>query len=155
MELERVIKVNKDALKFFQSYVSTMIDIGGGNLPKTISSKLGSKLAKIYKSKGISNIKEALKKSYEALKAKPVITDINENTFEVKINYSESFCPIGGKGSTSSHKSRVIQDSICIPFTQGFLTELQPDFSYEGKIEECIIESGGNTCRYKFTIKKR
>ncbi|MFX0024391.1 MAG: hypothetical protein ACFE9S_18880 [Candidatus Hermodarchaeota archaeon] len=29
----------KDALKFFQAYIKEMIDVGGNNLPKAISSK--------------------------------------------------------------------------------------------------------------------
>ena len=57
-----------------------MIDIGGSNLPKAISSKSGAKLGKLYKKRGIpSDIGIALKQLYSALKAKPVIKQLNES----------------------------------------------------------------------------
>jgi hypothetical protein len=132
-----------------------MFEIGGSNFPKTISSKLGSKLARIYKKQGLEDIKKALKTSYEVLKANTTIKDINENSFEVCSKYPQNFCPIGGKGKTNTKKAKLIQDSICIPFTQGFLTELEPDYKYDGHIEECILETGNNICRYIFRLEKR
>ena len=71
-----------DALKFFQAYIKEMIDIGGENLPKTISAGLGANLAKIYKEKGISTIEAGLKESYSVLDAKTQVTKINDHTFE-------------------------------------------------------------------------
>ena len=44
---------NKDALKFFQAFINEMIDVGGVNLPKSISVSLGAKLGKILKGRGI------------------------------------------------------------------------------------------------------
>ena len=45
---------NRDALKFFQSYIKEMIDVGGANLPKSISASLGAKLGKILQKKGVT-----------------------------------------------------------------------------------------------------
>ena len=40
--------MTKDALKFFQAFINEMIDVGGANLPKSISMKLGTQIS--YKS---------------------------------------------------------------------------------------------------------
>ena len=51
-----------------------MIDIGGNNLPKAISTKSGSKLGKLYKERGLAlDLGLALKQLYSALKAKPSV----------------------------------------------------------------------------------
>lgn len=68
--------MSKKALKFFQAYINEMIDIGGENLPKTISTKLGFKLGKIYKEQDISNLESGLLRSFKVLNGKLEITDI-------------------------------------------------------------------------------
>ncbi|TXT66460.1 MAG: hypothetical protein BAJALOKI3v1_30119 [Promethearchaeota archaeon] len=141
--------MSKDALKFFQSYVNEMIDVGGENLPKSISSRLGAKLAKIYKKAGICDIVVGLKKSYEVLKSIPEINETNENSLEVKIQYDECFCPIGGDPDPDNpEKGKIIQESICIPYTIGFLNEFNPNYNYDGAVEQCILSSGQKTCKY-------
>ena len=65
-----------------------MIDIGGNNLPKAISSKSGAKLGKIYKKKGLPlNLEDALIQIYRVLSAKPKVIRINDNTYEVILKY--------------------------------------------------------------------
>ncbi|GAI90164.1 unnamed protein product [marine sediment metagenome] len=50
--------MEKDALKFFHAYVNEMIEIGGENLPRAVSTKLGAKLAALYKEKSITDLRK-------------------------------------------------------------------------------------------------
>ena len=143
----------RDALKFFQAYISELVEIGGENLPKSISSGLGAKLATVYKEKGIFNIQSALRRSYEVLNASPEIKEVNKNEFEIKINYNESFCPIGGEPNSS--KGDLIRKSICIPYTIGFLNETNSKYFYEIDVKNCIVSSGGNVCSYALHRKRK
>jgi len=143
----------QDALKFFQAYISELIDIGGENLPKSISSGLGAKLATIYKEKGIDDIQSGLHRSYEVLTASPEIREVKKNEFEIKILYKEDFCPIGGELNPS--KKDLIQKSICLPYTIGFLNEMNHEYSYNIDIKECILTSGKNRCYYILQRKRK
>ena len=53
---------NRDALKFFQAYIKEMIDVGGVNLPKSISVSLGAKLGKLLRERGLIGLENSLKK---------------------------------------------------------------------------------------------
>ena len=53
-----------------------MIEVGGENLPRAVSTKLGAKLAALYKEKGINNLTTALETAYKALGAS---TSIKKN----------------------------------------------------------------------------
>ena len=129
--------ITKDALKFFQAYIREMIDVGGSNLPKAISTKSGAKLGKIYKEKGfISKIENALKQIYIALKAKPIVKKLNDNQYEVIVKYPKDFCSIGG--SNHSSRTKIFRESICIPYTKGFLNEIFPQYKFEADIINCI-----------------
>ena len=114
----------KEALKFFHNWINEMIDIGGPNLPKAVSTRLGAKLGNLYKKRGISDIKSGLKKSYEILNGKTSIQEVDDNTIEVDIEYSREFCPIGG--GFNKDKAKVIQESICYPYTIAFLNTIDP-----------------------------
>ncbi|MCK4282581.1 MAG: hypothetical protein KAX10_10720, partial [Candidatus Lokiarchaeota archaeon] len=59
----------QDALRFFHAYINEMINLGGENLPRSISTRLGSKLAKIYKDREIESLEQALRELYEVLGA--------------------------------------------------------------------------------------
>jgi len=131
-----------------------MIDIGGKNLPKAISSKTGAKLGKVYKEKSlVSGIENALKQLYIALKAKPIVKKLNDNQYEVIIKYSNGFCPIGG--SNHSSRAHIFQENICIPYTKGFLNELFPQYKFEAEIISCIPLNGRKTCHYKLKVSNR
>ncbi len=144
----------KDALKFFQAYIREMIDVGGPNLPKAISTKSGAKLGKLYKKKGLSqDLEIALKQIYSALKAKPKITKLNENSYEVILKYSKKFCPIGG--GPSSSRAPIFQKNICIPYTRGFLNELFPNLNFEADILKCIPLNNQKTCHYILKVEKK
>ena len=146
--------ITKDALKFFQAYIREMIDVGGTNLPKAISAKSGAKLGKIYKERSlVSEIDDALKQVYLALKAKPIVKKLNDSQYEVIVKYSKGFCPIGG--SNHSSRAQIFQEIICIPYTKGFLNELFPQYKFEADIINCIPLNGRKTCHYKLKVSNR
>lgn len=146
--------MTKDAHKFFISWILEMVQIGGSNLPKSISAHLGSNLAKIYKKMGKTDIVDGLKESYRALKGNAEINKINENTYEIVNKYNKKFCPIGGSYSNPKN-AKTVQETICTPFTIGFLNELDPRFNYNGVVEECIVDSNKKTCRYTLNLEEK
>jgi hypothetical protein len=145
--------MTKDALKFFQNYVLEMIDIGGANLPKSISASLGAKLGKIYKKRGITGIEQCLAQSYKVLNATSNIQKIDENTLRVKLKYKKKFCPIGGK--YNPEKAEAVHQSVCIPYTLGLLTEVNPNFKYVGEILECNLKSNKGVCEYTLKLEEK
>lgn len=131
-----------------------MIDIGGNNLPKAIASKSGAKLGKLYKGKGFPiNIEDALTQIYSVLNAKPLVTKLSDNSYEVISKYPKKFCPIGG--SNNSSRALLFQENICIPYTKGFLNELFPHSKFEEKILNCIPLDNHRTCHYILKVEKR
>ena len=138
---------NRDALKFFQNFIYEMIDIGGINLPKSISSSLGAKLGKLLKTRGTESLEESLKKIYSVLNAKTTIKKIDDNTLDIALRYKNTFCPIGGK--YNPNRTDIIQKTICVPYTMAILNASHPEYKYEGKVEECILETNNRVCRYK------
>ena len=143
----------ENALKFFHTWISQCIEIGGANLPKTISSLLGSKLAKIYKEKGITDIADGLKESYDVLDGTTQITKVDSTTLEVKNEYDKSFCPIGGKYNPKNVD--IIQNSLCYPYTMGFLSELDQRYKFSATIHECILKSNKNACCYTLNLEEK
>ena len=152
-EEESKTSVNLDALKFFHAYIQTLVELGGENLPKTISSQMGAKLAKLYKSRGISGIESSLKQSYDALNGRTSVKNIDENTLEITTEYPNNFCPIGG--DFNPDRANLVQQCICYPYTTAFLNEIDPTNKYEGTVTECIIKSGKNQCRYSLKIESK
>ncbi len=145
---------NKDALKFFQTYIKEMVDIGGNNLPKAISTKIGSKLGKMYKDRGLTlEIETALKQVYTALNGKPVIKQLDENNYEVIVKFPKRFCPIGGSYNPS--RASIFQESVCIPYMRGFLNEIFPQFIFGEDILNCIPLKNQKSCHYILKIKNK
>ncbi len=155
--MENAVKMskNRDALKFFQNFISQMIDIGGENLPKSISTSLGAKLGKMLKERGFIGVESSLKKIYNVLNAKTKIKTLNDDpkTLDITLKYSNKFCPIGGK--VNPDKAELIQNTICIPYTIAILNSFDPEFKYESEILECILNSNNRHCRYKLIIKPK
>jgi hypothetical protein len=143
----------KEALKFFQNWIKTCIEVGGENLPRAISTNLGAKLAKLYKNRGITDITPSLRQMYLVLRASPTIDKVDENTYRAIIKYPRKFCPIGGKYSLVN--APIFQNNICLPQLMGFLNSLNSDFIYEIVIEECIVASNKRTCQYCLKLKKK
>ncbi len=144
---------NKDALKFFQAYINEMIDVGGPNLPKSISISLGAKLGKLLRGRGVSGIENSLRKIYNVLKAKVKIVANDDKTFDISLRYSKRFCPIGGK--INPDRAKIIQEAICIPYTSSILNSLHPDLKFFPEINECILNSDEKTCNYKLRIEDK
>ncbi|MFX0073420.1 MAG: hypothetical protein ACFFAO_20270 [Candidatus Hermodarchaeota archaeon] len=142
-----------DALKFFQAYIKEMISLGGENLPKSISAGLGANLAKLYKKKGINNLENGLKQSYSVLGADMNIEHLNDTEFEITIDHKDFFCPIGGEYNPDD--AELIQKSICIPFTTGFLNAIDPDSRFDGHIEQCILTNKVSCCKYHLIREKK
>ena len=131
-----------------------MIDIGGTNLPKAISSKSGAKLGKIYRERGlVLDLETALKQIYIALNGKPVIKKLNNENYEVVVKFRKKFCPIGGSNSPS--RAAIFQDNICIPYMRGFLNELFPQYVFGEDILNCIPTNSHRTCHYILKIEKK
>ena len=144
----------KDALKFWQSFLKEMVSIGGENLPRSIATKLGSKLAQLYKARGLTDgIELPLKQMYTALKAQPTFNKLDENTYRISVKHPRKFCPIGG--AYNPENVPIFQKNICIPYTMGFLNGLSSEFKYEAEIEECIIASNKRLCQYCLKLKKK
>jgi len=134
--------------------VKEMIDIGGSNLPKAISSKSGAKLGKLYKNKGLPlKIEDSLSQIYTVLNAKPIIKKLDDNTYDVIIKYPKKFCPIGG--SNNSSRATLFQENICMPYTRGFLNELFPEYKFEADVLNCIPLNNTKTCHYILKIENR
>ncbi len=148
-----MVSITLDALKFFHSFLGSLIDIGGSNLPATVASHLGSKLGKLYKERGISGIEEGLRHSYEVLNAKTQINRIDTLTYEFIMDYPDNFCPIGG--DCDPKRAEVVQKSICYPYTIGFLNEIDPNAKYTGEIKECILQTNENRCRYLLRLEEQ
>ncbi len=145
---------NKDVLKFFQAYLKEMVYVGGENLPKAISSKLGSKLGKFYKGKKSSlEINLALNQMYLALNAKPLIKKLEDGNYEVKVKYSKKFCPIGGAYNPS--RAPLFQDNVCIPYVRGFLNEIFPHYTFGEEILNCIPINSHKPCHYILKVKSK
>ncbi|MFX1260162.1 MAG: hypothetical protein ACFFAN_20115 [Promethearchaeota archaeon] len=146
--------MGKDALKFFHAYINEMIDVGGENLPRAVSTKLGGKLGALYKNRGFHDLESALKQIYKVLGAKPKIKNIGENIYDIKIKHSKRFCPIGGK--SNPNQAKIIQDNICYPYTKSFLNALFPNWHFDAEIKHCIVANSINSyCHYTLEIKKK
>ncbi len=144
----------KDALKFFQAFIKEMIEIGGENLPRAIATKLGSKLAQIYKARGLTDGFEVpLKEMYSVLKATPTMTKLDENLYRISVRHAKKFCPIGG--TYNPDNVPIFQKNICIPYTMGFLNEISPNFKYEADVEECILSTNKRICQYCLKLIKK
>lgn len=143
-----------DALKFFQAWLRVCLSIGGENLPRAISTKLGSKLAKLYEDRGITDgFEESLKKIYTVLNAAPNIEKIEEDKYLITVKHAKRFCPIGG--GYSPKNVEIIQKNFCIPYTTGFLSYLTPDYLYEMDFKDCIVASNKRFCTYCLKRKKK
>jgi len=146
-----LINLNQqDALKFFHAYISEMINLGGENLPRSISTRLGSKLAKIYKEREIESLEQALTYLYEVLGAEVKIEKVSKKKFNIRIKHPYQFCPIGGSYNPS--KREKFLEIICIPYTIGFLKEFNPINGYHIDSKNCILRDGGHLCEYDLIL---
>jgi len=130
-----------------------MTELGGENLPKSISTRLGAKLAKIYKRKGISDLESGLKHMYRVLNSSTKIIKKEDNNYELINKFKHKFCPIGGKYNPNA--APIVQERICRPYTMGFLNEMDPGFKYSIDNQGCILTSNKKICRYSLHLVKK
>ncbi len=146
--------MTEDALKFFINYVNELLEVGGPNLPKTISTKLGLKLGRIYKEKDLApDLESGLLQIYKALGGKPVIKKIDDYTFDVTVKHRSKFCPIGGKYNPS--RAEAFVKSVCIPYTVAFISEISPTYKIETEIKQCVMAQDQKYCHYMLKLSKK
>ena len=140
-----------DIIKFFQAFVRQMVKIGGKNLPKTISSSLGSELGKSYLKKNVLDWKKALTGMITAMGGKLEIVE-KEGSWLLISHYPTEFCPIGGK--PDSVRFADTTDSICIPYLTGYLQGLRQKLTQNPLLTKCIVRDGGKTCEFQIELAK-
>ncbi len=141
--------VNGDILKFFQAFVRQMAEVGGVNLPKTISASLGANLGRRYALQGIPAWKDALPRMVEAMGG---VLDVVEQGGEIslKIRYDCGYCPIGGIQSPAHFDS--VTEGVCRPYLAGFLRSLKDNPGNLPAIQRCIVRDGGGTCEFRVKL---
>lgn len=143
----------RDTLTFFQAFINEMVDVGGANLPKSISVSLGAKLGKILRERGVTGIENSLMRIYNALKAKIRINVNDDNSYDIYLKFSKKFCPIGGK--LNPERANIIQETICIPYTTSILNTIHPDLRFHPDFKECIVRSNDNICHYHLKTEEK
>ena len=76
----------------------------------------------------------------------------HDDHLEVDLKYLRKFCPLGGK--YNPNMSDLVQNSLCVPYTNAFLNEIDQDYKHEITINECILSSNGRSCNYRLDFKK-
>ncbi|MFX1312029.1 MAG: hypothetical protein ACFFHD_05405, partial [Promethearchaeota archaeon] len=52
-------------------------------------------------------------------------------------------------------RASMFQNSICIPYTRGFLNELFPQYTTQSEILNCIPLTNEGMCHYILKVQKR
>ncbi len=143
--------VSTDIIKFFQAFIRQMVKVGGGNLPKTISSSLGGELGKSYLKKNVRDWKKAITGMIEGMGGKLEIVE-KEGSWLLISQYPSEFCPIGGKQDSVRFASTT--DSVCIPYISGYLLALRLKLKRNPILNKCIVKDGGKTCEFQVEFAK-
>ncbi len=124
-----------------------MVEIGGINLPRIVSTKLGRNLGEIYKCRNIQDESTALKEMFRAMGG--TTTDVTSipRGIEVTTRFPEDFCSIGGGLKPKRHS--LIFEGICSPYASGFLSTFRPGKSIKVTCLQCITKDPGSTCKIK------
>lgn len=147
------IKIGSDTIKFFQSFIAAMIEIGGINLPRSIASKLGRNLGEIYTKKGVEDWKIAIKGMFRAMGS--VSTEFekdDEDDTIVTTKYPKAFCSIGGK--PKERRYNMFTEAICKPYAKGFISAFRPDYKLQIESEKCVLKGDDNLCQIKVVFSK-
>lgn len=159
-----MVAVETDYLKFFQSFIASMVQIGGINLPKSVSTILGRNLGEVYKKRGVTDPKVALESMFKAMGGENVIFDpldeeivedqaserdeaeiqSMENGFKVTTEYPTDFCPIGGGFKPKRHG--LFFQGICQPYASAFLSSFLPGSKITLTSDRCALKDGENKC---------
>jgi hypothetical protein len=164
--------VERDYLKFFQSFIASMVQIGGINLPKTVSTMLGHHLGEVYKQRGVTDPKVALESMFKAMGGQnvefhpiggeneelqpepeeaeaPQATDLG---FTITTEYPEEFCPIGGEYKPKRHA--MFFEGICQPYATAFLSAFRPGTKITLTCEKCVLRDGDKKCTIQATFEE-
>jgi hypothetical protein len=154
-----MVAVEADYLKFFQSFIASMVQIGGINLPKSVSTMLGRNLGEVYKKRAVTDPKEALESMFKAMGGVNVtfqpLDDENveaddaevqamEIGFKVTTEYPTAFCSIGG--SFKPKRFNMFFEGICQPYAAAFLSSFRPRNKITLTCEKCVLKDGDNKC---------
>ena len=90
---------------------------------------------------------------YKVMNGKSKIFQVDDKTYEVTVKYPKNFCPVGG--TLNRKVAELFQESICKPYTQGFLTSFNPEFKYIGDIHKCIIDDNNKFCQYTLHLEEK
>ena len=165
-----MVAVEADYLKFFQSFVASMVQIGGINLPKSVSTMLGRNLGEVYKKRGVTDPKIALESMFKAMGGEtvdfqPVYEDNpevqatdEENAdvqpveigFKVTTAYPTEFCSIGG--SLKPKRFSMFFEGICNPYASAFLSSFLPGSKISLSCDKCVLKDGDNKCCIQATF---
>ncbi|MBD3188404.1 hypothetical protein GF325_16330 [Candidatus Bathyarchaeota archaeon] len=141
-----------DTIKFFQSFVAQMVEIGGINLPRSIATKLGRNLGDLYRKKGVGDYKEALESMFRGMGGKTRKFEQDEHGFTILIEYPREFCPIGG--GHKPQRFEIFTEAICRPYAIGFLSAFLPRTKIRMKFLNCVLKEVGKTCSIVARIEK-
>ncbi len=134
-----------DYLKFFQSFIANMVQMGGINLVKSNATMLGRNLGDIYKKRGITDASKALKSMFRAMGGKTVtITADKDNGLTVDTDFGEEFCPIGGSVKPKRHD--MFFEGICRPYATGFLSSFKPGSKIDLVCKSCVLRDADSKC---------
>ncbi|MFX0098595.1 MAG: hypothetical protein ACFFCS_03370 [Candidatus Hodarchaeota archaeon] len=141
-----------DTIKFFQSFIAQMIEIGGINLPRSIASKLGRNLGDIYKKKGVTDWTIAIKGMFRAMGGESTEFKKADGDTIVTTDYPGPFCSIGGR--PKERRFSMFTESICRPYAKGFLSAFRPDFKLEIESIKCVLKGDDNKCQIKVAFSR-
>lgn len=151
-KLAQRITMMENVVKFFQSYITGLADMGGLNFPKSVSSLMGAKLRKLYAKKGITGVEEALTSMFEGIGGNVLFKHLSDGDYVVTVDYPQQFCPIGGKDNPK--RQQVFNEFICRPYSEGFLRGLDKDSAAKIEVEECLLQENAQYCRMKIKFSK-
>nr|MDO8111196.1 hypothetical protein [Candidatus Sigynarchaeota archaeon] len=133
-----------DYVKFFQSFIASMVQIGGINLPKSVSTMLGRNLGEVYKKRGITDQKVALESMFKAMGGKAVSFVDTQTGFKVTTEFPTEFCPIGGSVKPKRHN--MFFEGICNPYASGFLSSFNPKEKVSLSFQKCVLKDADSKC---------
>jgi hypothetical protein len=134
-----------DYLKFFQSFIASMVQMGGINLLRSNSTMLGRNLGEIYKKRGITDSNQALQSMFKAMGGKTVtISNDHEGTLTVATEFETEYCPIGGSVKPKRHE--MFFEGICKPYAVGFLSTFKPGSKISVSCKSCVLKSVDSKC---------
>ncbi len=141
-----------DYLKFFQSFIANMVQMGGINLLKSNSTMLGRNLGEIYKKRGITDVHVALKSMFRAMAGKTVdIAGDKDGGFTVETEFETDYCPIGGAVKPKRHE--MFFEGICKPYAIGFISAFKQGARIDLVCKSCVLKTGDSKCIIQAVFK--